>query len=519
MGVFSFLQGMGQAAVDAASRLVGRPQLLGEVGPRHEELAPLEAMYKGRQYEGRGLAPSWDKLAPGERPPPFRQQRPSVQYDLPRYMVLRVAALLFGEGRFPEASFQPHAAGANVAPVNAWLAQVMDEGRLQLAALAAARNGLAVGSVAMTWAVVGGRFIFEAHKGQFCKPTFDQMDRRRLVRLEKRYVFTRKEPGPSGALVERSYVWREDWDASRHVVYEPKPTASRSEEWTVMAEAAHGFGVVPAVWIRALDESDHCDDGPSLYEGLGDLFEDIDRTISQKSRAIYFNQEPPRVVIGEDQEDRYRGRPAQHIGPGHVLRLPLQGAAHLLEMKGEGQRIAEEHVQAQRNRALEVARVVSHDPDKLVAAARSGAALRILHAPMLELVGELRQTFGAGLVELLNQILELARAGRLQALGALSLPPPTDLPAGRIALLWGDYFEPTEQEVNLAAQTVGALLDKRLIDRETAIRYMATYIGVRNVEHLMARIESEEEEPIPQRPSATAQDTGELVPEMEPGKD
>jgi hypothetical protein len=59
---------------------------------------------------------------------------------------------------------------------------------------------------------------------------------------------------------------------------------------------------------------------------------------------------------------------------------------------------------------------------------------------MLELVGELR-TSGRGMRDLLSQIVDPARAGKLQALGSLETPPPLSIPEGKVKLAWGRFFD------------------------------------------------------------------------------
>src|SRR4051812_44665703 len=75
---------------------------------RAKRLAEYDRLYRGEQYEGRGLSTPWDKAPTGGKRIPLRQQKPSVQYDLPRVIVDRPTALLFGEGRAPEITFDPH---------------------------------------------------------------------------------------------------------------------------------------------------------------------------------------------------------------------------------------------------------------------------------------------------------------------------------------------------------------------------------------------------------------------------
>lgn len=497
---------------------------------RARELDEYERLYQGQQYQGRGLAEPWDKAAPG-RKIPLRAQRPSVQYDLPRPIVDRPTAMLFGEGRFPEVHFEATARARKEAPegsaddaredadevllteLNAWLAAIIDEGGLQSVALTWARQGARLGSACMTWSVVDGEFEFEAHAARHCTPTFHPRRRHRLTALEKRYrhtVETRENRDGVLVVVEKQFWHRETWDEQRHVVYADEPVTDREPTWRELDVAVHGLGFCPAVWNKNLDDGEPGRiDGLSLLDGIADITEDIDRTLSQKSRAVRYNQEPERVYFGLRDEDKAR---VEVTGGGATRALPSKkdgGDVSLLELRGEGQKVAEEHVVAQRGRVLEVTRVTMPDPERLLAASKSGAALRILFSPTLELVGELRQSYGRALRQLFEQILRAVRDGTLLRLGTLVTPPPATIPAGKIALLWGDLFEPTPQDLLLIAQTCKALRDAGLVDRETLVRWLASYLGVRDVRAVLERLEAEDQKassstPAPGKPPTPA---------------
>jgi hypothetical protein len=493
MGFFS---NVGRSIASAFTRRPQAPKP--EESPRFQRLRELERMYWGEQYEHRGLQPSWDKLTPG-RYVPLRAQKPSAQYDLPRLIVDRPTALLFGEGRFPEIEFSPREDGADVSDTTKWLSEVATEGELQHCLLVAARQGARLGTAVITWCVCEGEFEFEPHLAIFCKPTFHEKKRKKLIGLEKRYKFKREveDIGPDGRTryVEKDFWHRETWDEKEHVVYKDALAPADGSEpiWEVADTAAHLWPGCPAVWIKNLDDADASDeDGISLLEGLADLTEDIDRTLSQKSRAVRYNQDPERVYFGltEDQAKRIR------IGGGATTTLPAKPGADLalIELRGEGQRVAEEHVVSQRGRTLETARVVAPDSERLLAAARSGAALRILFAPMLELVGEMRTSYGRGLRELLKQIFEGARSGMLQAAGKLETPPPATLPDGKIKLAWGRFFEPTPEDLQTVSTAMQTLSTSELLDHETILHIFASYLGIKDVTHVMEKAQAEAQE-------------------------
>lgn len=455
------------------------------VDARAAQLAERRAQYEGTQYEGKGLRPPWTKVPPGANPGPLRLQRPAVQYDLAKLVVDRPVALLAGEGRFPRFGYRPTQSDADVKPVVEWLNSVAEEGELAHAGLLAARWAGVCGSAAIVWELVGGEVRFEAFLGEHCTPALDPNDPRKVLSLERRYPFTRQENG-------KSVTWwhRETWDDKEHAVYPParaEKDGTAPSTWGTPLAVPHGLGFCAAVWLRLVDDPCGGDgaDGLPLHHGITDLTEDIDRVLGQKARAVLKNQDPRTIYFGLDQ----KALDQLNYG-GSDLSAPAtsQGSSvELVEMTGDGQRVAEEHITSQRDRALETTRVVSPNPDRLLAAARSGAALQVLHGPMLEMVGELRSPYGRAIRQLGQQLLAAAGLAVLQVAGALVTPPPATIPPGRVVLEWGAYFDATPEDLLTAAQTAESL-GRGGIDDETVVRWLALRFGWRDAETILERV-------------------------------
>jgi len=460
----------------------------------------MEALYRGAQYEATRASQPWTRLPVGDRTP-LRFQRPSVQYDLPELLVNRPTSLLFGEGRTPKVTLQSHD-GSDTEEVNQWLASIAEESSLWFRFLIASRLAAIGGACAITWCLAagegdeGGVFEVEAHRSADCTPTFDPRRHAKLTLLRKQYRFARDEvviESGERRTVRASFWHREEWDAQEHRVWEPaRDVPGKEPAWGTPSVAVHGFGFVPAAWVRL--EDGLCNDpfGVSHLAGCADLVEDIDRVLTQKSRAIFFNQDPERLYFGLSEQQR-----ATLVGGQGQRFLPSKNAgadASVVEYSGEGQRVAEEHVQAQAKRVLETKRVVSPDPDKLLAAARSGSALEALNAPMLELVGEWRVPFGNAVKEICGQWVRAARSGALARLGTLETPLPAVIPAGRISLQWGAAFPLTPEDLASIANTSATLLDAGLCDRNTLVKWLSVRFGWGDVEEILEALDGEEEQ-------------------------
>lgn len=473
---------------------------------RDQTLRDFEQLYYGEQYKGQGLSPSWDKIPPGVKAPPLRRQEPSVQYDLPRLIVDRPTALLFGEGRAPDLVFESDTQ-QDVSEVNAWLSRVAEESQLYSKLLVWARLACTTGSGCITWAVVDGELEFQPRKSQHCYPTFDPRRPGRLTGLEIRYKFCQEELDTTddGRSVIRlvEYWHREQYTDALHIVFKPSRVSVGLPK-ELSEELKHDLGRVPAVWVKPIDDAEPASpDGMSLLDGLSDLFKDIDYTLTQKSRALRYNLEPERAYFGLSEEERQRvasGGPVPSF-----FRPKTEGAAvELIQMASEPQRAADEHVTAQRSRALETARIVSPDPDKLLAAARSGAALRILHGSMLEMVGELRAPFGAALRDLLNQIIAALRDRKI---ALTTSRPPATIPTGSVKLQWGKFFDPTPEDLQLIANIAKTLKESEVVDCETITRWLCGWYGFKDVESILSKLEEDEIEDAAEALPVTQQQT------------
>lgn len=493
MGVMSYLGAkLGQFGASFMDRLNARDR-----ADRQAHAARMEALYKGTQYEAMRLAPAWTKLPAGDATP-RRFQRPAVQYHLAELLVNRPTSLLFGEGRAPKITLQAHD-GANTKDVNAWLATIADEGRLWFRMLLASRLAAIAGAVVVTWGVTagegdeGGVFEFRAHRADQCDAEFDPKRHDRMLRLDKRYQFDKRvKKMVGGVLTEvcERYWHREEWTTTTWTVYDDAPVGDgKDPTWTVSegGSVEHGFGFVPGWWCKHEDGLSDDPRGVSHLRGTEDMFEDIDRVLSQKAAAVFYFQEPSLFIFGEDEEDRHTT-----VGSTKYFGARENGVdADVKEHSLAGQQVAEEHIGAQKNRVLEVKRVTSHDPDKVLAAARSGAALEVLNRPMVELVGEWRVPFGVCVRAIIGQILRAVRSGALARLGVLEVPAPKVIPAGRVMLTWGRAFPSTPEDLRTAVSTAADAVEAGLCDRETAVRWVAVQFGWDDVEEILERIEKE----------------------------
>ena len=109
MGARDVARGAWDRTVNFGRRLFGGQARRADApsgDPRGDRLAEYDGLYHAEQYDGRGLAPPWDKVPAGAPRQPLRFQRPAVVYPLAKVIVDRPTSMLFGEARFPKVSFE-----------------------------------------------------------------------------------------------------------------------------------------------------------------------------------------------------------------------------------------------------------------------------------------------------------------------------------------------------------------------------------------------------------------------------
>ncbi len=63
---------------------------------------------------------------------------------------------------------------------------------------------------------------------------------------------------------------------------------------------------------------------------------------------------------------------------------------------------------------------------------------------------------------------------------------------GQVELNWPPYFEPTVQDVQGAVTAASMGVQGQVIDKETAVHFVAPYFGVQNEREMKARLDKEQ---------------------------
>lgn len=511
---------------------------------RYAELARLAAYFDGSQYDLRPDLRDWT-----DDSVPMRDRRPTIVYPLPKAAVNQVVSFAVGEGKFPALKAEieeepPHPSLAmsedDAEAITASIADLVQTSRLASTVRDLMRRGCSARSACAIVSLREGLFSFELPHAKDCIPTFRNGDPSRGVdRLVWAYQFEDVEADEKGKPRSVRRFFRRDIDGESIVDYEPAEVRTgQPVEWRVSSVAPHGFGECPVVWTRNLSSGCDSIDGVSIYDGLLDEVDALNRSLSQRHHGLEILGVPQpyetgvadgdgprpagRSAIAKPQDKRapsaedfgYRSpKPAtssaRKAGAAYMWSYGGEGVGlGLLETTGKAFEVASAHVADIRSRLLEAMNVILLDPTEVAGKGdMSAKALSLMYAPMLALVDEMREHWWAHcvrpLVEMMLRIAALLGPGAVlmrggdKAQSILSrrnvvlvdgesrwFPP-------RITPLWGEYFGPSAEESKATVEAAAQAKEKGLVSAATATRYVANLFGVANVDEEVEAIEEE----------------------------
>ena len=497
--------------------------IIGETN-RFRQLDRYDAHYQMRQYQHlqfdwNGLtADQMETVSPAVQVPAgftqpalsllARQKRPTAPFHLARAIVDRFTGLLFSETRKPNVEVEGDP------DTDDFLHACMEQMRFWARWREARALGGSSGSVLVTVHLKRGQFVMQSHPSKHVQMLWK--DRRSLeprgALVMYSYPKEEFERDPrTGELQPRivNYLYRRIITEADDTVY--KETAVKPNEkltWEVEATARHGLGRFPGAWIQNLPDSES-EDGVPDCAGIWQTCDTIDRLTSQANKSILLNMDPTLKLKIDPKEVAMGYGTAVQTGSDTVLRVGT-GDAGYIEITGagvtQGRELKSELVQD----ALTVARCVMVEPEKIAGAAQSAKAIEYIYAPMLEKADDLRSQYGdCGVIPILKVVEDLARLHHDQE---VDLPDGTkgvekiDLPpkpngggerklgtGGWIRLAWGPYFAPTEQDNQIAVNTVVAAVAGEVLDAETGARRVAQIFGVKDPDEMLKRIATAKE--------------------------
>jgi hypothetical protein len=407
---------------------------------------------------------------------PLRLRKPSVRYPLCRIVVEDSVALLFSEGHFPSIDSDDSA-------MRDAFAAIVKESKLNMTMTDAAIKG-SVGSVALLLRVLKGRVFVDVLDTMYLTPVWDQSAPDMLASVTEQYKVTgadlRRNGYPSDQ-ADGTYWFTREWDTESEIWYEPAPVDMQEQRIVDSARSvSHKLGMVPIVWIKNLpgrSATGDPADGACTFSAALHTQVEIDYQLSQVGRGLKYSSDPTLLLKDPALPDGELIK-----GAGNALIVSEKGDARLLEIGGTASAAVIDYVKTLRELALESIHGNRASPDR-ISSAQSGRALEMLNHGLICLADSLRTTYGeVGLLNLARLIVRASQAYKIKVLNHEI--PPMD-PGAFLSLKWPLWYPTTADDRQKDVQSVISLIKSGCIDRETALRAIATYY---DIEHLPAPV-------------------------------
>jgi len=448
---------------------------------------------------------------------PLELRRPSAPFYLARVVVQRFTSLLFGAKRHPRVVVTDDPESAD------WLGAVMEQSRFWAHWTHARTLGGAVGAVGVGFKFIRGRCQLEVFDARWATPEFMAEVGGELLSLEVRYVFSEDVRAPDGEWVTAQFWYRRVIDVDSDTVWPRVPVRGGEEpDWETCRhiEVPHGLGFCPVVWVRkvVVDEAGQCD-GAADCHGAYELIERADALRSQAYRSTMASCDPT-LMVSTDED-----LAGVTTGLGGALKLEKGGTASFMEANGQGAKAAREMAAELRDEVLVLVRC--HLDQNVGGPSKTATEVEANTSSMLEQADLLREQYGeTGVRRLCEMLLEAGRAiDRPRAempkppdpndpfapvkpprivRRVLALPPrrepdgalvPRRVGVGQIVeLKWPEYFPVRTSDAGNAVTAAGQAMEFGLVDRPHAVRFVAPFFGIEEVDALAEALEAKKKE-------------------------
>lgn len=437
---------------------------------------------------------------------PFADRRPDATVPLAKQVVSRLTSMIMGDQNRPVIQVDGDE------DTEAYVKAIAKASRLFPAMMEARDLGGACGAVAISYAIVHGKPRVSVHNAKHTR-VLRWADRAEVIpdAVLEAYEYLEEEfDYDSNRMVEHAFWYVRYWDSTHEFRWQKIRSKAVQDDpiWfhSVLPDAGveHGLECCPVVWVQNLPCSQQVD-GFSDYEGQEVNLDMLNRQQSSSCQGTLRNTDPTLVVLSNK---------APHtVKKGSENSIWAEGGAKYLTLPGDAMAAALEQKRELRQDVLDACQVVIPSVEKLSAQGLSGAAIRLLYAPMTSKCDVLRTQYGEmGIVRVLEGLLGACRI--LEDRGEMVILPPKKLSeeeedgtattlledqapgeGENVSLIWPTYFPPTWAEISSAVDATQKVSGgKSLVSRRTAIQSIAQFFGIEDVDAELAAMDREADE-------------------------
>ncbi len=453
---------------------------------RSDVLKSVDQYLNGSQYAGKV---DWDDTYCNDADSyvKMKDRKPKIIFPFAKIFQDRMSSKLVGASTFPKFKIEEDEEAEffinNVLIPNSYFKAKM---------LGLSKDLILRTSAFMRYRFVDGNLQMVKYNSNHCYPVFGEDGL--LESVEVKYIYTTDEVDPqTGKMIKRWF--RLVLDRNADTLYDnPIFHDDVEPEFQVEDFAVHEMGFVQGEWFR-IGENQNSPDGeedPIIYM-MRDFIDCLNYNLSQSDKAVNYATEPQLAIKGLDSED------AEELikSASKTWLLGRDGEAQFLQAGSEGANAAKQQRDDYLKLFQHIARIVLLDPEKMAANAQSGKAMEIMHAPMVELVNELRPWTEKGMVSLLEKISTSIVLLGLKGFETQFTIPKRWMPSNlKAKAIWPPIFELTTQDQQQILSIGLQAANGNIISRDTALRWIQAQgvdFGVEDFEAEMQKVNSQQQ--------------------------
>ena len=399
---------------------------------------------------------------------PVSDRKPFIRLNIPKLMSARLSSKLCGQKVFPNIKIEADP------DTQEYLKAIVRAGMLKAKLIEAGKHLVQVGASFVRYYVAGSRFMVHCYNANYCYPNFDENNE--LIDCVVRYVYKDGEDldkyGQPKRKWHQSYFGRNFDILFDNPPYDPQ--ATEPPQFKEVSRVEHGLGFVQGEWFRNSERAGTYD-GHSLVEEAIPFLDSLNYSLCRSIKASDYNQDPILGLNGMDEDDVdvliRSSEKAWNMG--------REGKGQFIESGMSGVQVAVELRDKIRVFVQDLTRIVLLDPEKISGHAQSGKALEILHAPMVDLIEEMRPFFA---LSLQNLVVKMAVTNlvlfRKTAVSPVTIPEGYQPKSFDITWKWPPIFQMTSQDLIQKVNAVAAAVNGNLVSRRTGVRLLADEFGV-----------------------------------------
>lgn len=449
---------------------------------RVARLQALQRVLNGTVYEYLKYAAHEETNGSGEYIK-LRDRRPAVRYNMCALAVGESVAMLFSDDHAPQID-HPDETTRDV------LRKIASDCQLCASMADAATRG-SIGSVTLWLRILEGRVYVDVLDTVYLTPAWNPKRPDKLLTVTERRKVKGSDLAAMGyAIADRDlsadHWWQRVWDDAAETWFVPQKTdVDKAPKVDAARTVKHALGFVPLVWIRNLPGGDAVDGSPTFCTEAIETQIELEYQLSQAARALRYASDP--LLLIKEPATNPGGQMVRSAS--NAIVVSEKGDAKLVEIDGTATSAVLDYVRVLRDHTLEQLHATRVNPEKL-GAANSGRALEILNQPLIWLAGKLRQSYGAGgLQKLLQMIVRVGSSSQLVNRDGSAVPK---LANGDVTLKWPAWYPPTSADLSQIANTLRTHTDAGHMSQEAAVGITAPLYDIADTSAELGKIKADE---------------------------